>query len=146
MPRPRDTSGAKNTNRHRHHASIKRGKQMKTLGNDFRSFLQEVKAKFPTEYVEIDKEVSGTYETTAIVTKLEMQKRTPILFFKKVAGTEFPVVVNACASRSVVAASLGVGKDDLSDKYLHALKHMIKPVVVARGPVDEVGLTGDQIN
>ena len=119
---------------------------MKTLGTDFRSFLQEVKAKFPTEYVEIDKQVSGTYETTAIVTKLEMQKRTPVLFFKNVAGTDFPVVVNACASRSVVAASLGVGKDDLSDKYLHALNHTIKPVVVASGPVQEVVLTGDRIN
>lgn len=116
------------------------------MGNDLRSFLQEVKAKIPSEYVEIEKEVSGTYETTAIVAKLEALKRTPVLLFKKVKGTEFPVVVNACASRSVVAAALGVGKDELQDKYLHALNHTIKPVGVGSGPVQEVVHTGEQVD
>ena len=114
------------------------------LGNDFRTFLQEVKQKYPSDYVEIDKEVSGQYETTAIVTKLEMQKRTPLLFFKNVKGTEFPVVVNSCASRTLVAAGLGVSKDALSDKYFHALNNMIKPVRVGSGPVQEVVKTGQQ--
>ena len=40
------------------------------LGNDFRTFLQGVKEKYPSEYVEVDKEISGQYETTAIVAKL----------------------------------------------------------------------------
>jgi 2,5-furandicarboxylate decarboxylase 1 len=116
------------------------------LGNDFRTFLQEMKQKYPSEYVEIDKEVSGQYETTAIVTKLEQQKRTPILFFKKVKGTEFPVVVNTCASRTLVAAGLGCGKDELSDKYYHALDNKVKPVQVGSGPVQEVVKTGDQVD
>ena len=76
------------------------------LGNDFRSFLQEVKEKFPSSYIEVDQEISSLYETTAIVTKLERQKRTPILHFTNVKDTEFSVVVNACASRSIVAAAL----------------------------------------
>src|SRR3990172_948507 len=116
------------------------------LGNDFRTFLQEVKARFPNEYVEVDKEIAPAYETTAIVTKLEMQKRTPILFFKKVKGSEFPLVVNACASRSLVAASIGVGKDELSDKYLQALNHPIKPQVARDGPVHEVVNVGEDVD
>lgn len=116
------------------------------LGNDFRTFLQEVKARFPNEYVEVDKEISPAYETTAIVTKLEMQKRTPILFFKKVKGSEFPLVVNTCASRSLVAASIGVGKDELSDKYLQALNHPIKPQVARDGPVHEVVNVGEDVD
>ena len=114
------------------------------LGNDFRTFLQEVKERYPSEYVEIDREISPAYETTAIVTKLELQKRTPVLFFRKVKGTDFPVVVNTCASRSLVAASVGVGKDELSEKYLHALNNKIKPMVVKGGPAQEVVHLGDQ--
>lgn len=116
------------------------------LGNDLRSFLEEIKAKYPSDYVEVDKEVSGTYETTAILTKLEMQKRTPILRFNKVKGSSYPLVINACASRSVVAAALGFGKDELPQRYLQALDNLIKPVVVKDAPVQEIVLTGDQID
>ena len=106
------------------------------LGNDFRSFIEEVKEKYPSEYVEIGKEVSPLYETTAIVTKFEMQKRTPILQFKHVTGTEFPVVVNTCASRSLVAAALSVPKDELPQKYRDALNNLIEPELVQQGPDD----------
>ena len=116
------------------------------LGNDLRSFLEEVKAKYPSEYVEVDKEISGSYETTALLTKLEAQKRTPILRFNNVKGSSFPLVINVCASRSVVAAALGVGKDALPERYLQALDHLIKPVAVREAPVQEVVLTGDQID
>ena len=116
------------------------------LGNDFRSFLEGVKVKLPGEYVEIEREISGAYETTAIVTKLEQQKRTPVLLFKKVKGTEFPVVVNACASRSVVATALGCDKDQLPQKYYDAISNPVKPRRVSQGPVHEVVLTGAQVN
>ncbi len=87
------------------------------LGKDFRSFIREVKEKYPSQYIEIEKEISPLYETTAMVSKLEMQKRTPLLYFKKVKNTDFPVVVNTCASRSLVAAALDVPKTELPQKY-----------------------------
>ena len=108
------------------------------LDIDLRSFLQGVRERFPSEYVEVDREISGTYETTAIVTKLERERLTPILYFKNVKGTEFPVVVNVCASRVLMAAALGVGKDELSKAYLQALSCPIKPRLVSGGPVHEV--------
>ncbi|MBI2821949.1 MAG: hypothetical protein HYX74_06970 [Acidobacteria bacterium] len=37
------------------------------LGTDFRSFIEAVKAKYPAEYVEVDRLISGAYEITAIV-------------------------------------------------------------------------------
>jgi len=114
------------------------------LGNDLRTFLGEMKQKYPSEYVEVEKEISGEYETTAIVTKLEMERRTPILYFKNVKGTNFPVVVNVCASRALVAAGLGIAKDDLPQTYLHALNNMIKPVMAQSGPVQEIVSLGDQ--
>ncbi|MBI2958770.1 MAG: UbiD family decarboxylase [Betaproteobacteria bacterium] len=116
------------------------------LGKDLRSFLQEVKAKYPSEYVEVDKEISGAYETTAIVAKLEAQKRTPILRFNNVRGSNFPLVVNVCASRALVAAALGVGKEALPERYLQALDEQIKPEVVREAPVQEVVLKGDEID
>ena len=114
------------------------------LGNDFRSFLQEMKKKLPSNYLEIDKEISPLYETTAIVTKLERQKRTPILHFKNVKDTEFPVVVNTCASRTTVAAALDVDKRELPQKYRDALNNLIEPELIEKGPVQEVVQVGDQ--
>lgn len=116
------------------------------LGNDLRSFLEDIKNKYPSEYIEIDKEISGAYETTALLTKLEMQKRTPILRFNKVRGANYPLVINACASRAVVAAALGCSKEALPEYYLKALDNQIKPVTVKDAPVQEVVLTGDQID
>ncbi|MEE8350095.1 MAG: UbiD family decarboxylase [Acidobacteriota bacterium] len=114
------------------------------LGNDFRSFLQEVKKKYPSAYIEVNKEISSLYETTAVVTKLERQKRTPILHFTNVKDTEFSVVVNACASRSIVAAALGIDKKELPHKYRDALNNLIEPERVQDAPVHEVVLTGDE--
>ena len=114
------------------------------LGNDFRSFLQEVKEKYPSSYIEVDQEISSLYETTAIVTKLERQKRTPILHFTNVKDTEFSVVVNACASRSIVAAALGIDKKELPHKYRDALNNLIEPQPAQDAPVHEVVLTGDE--
>ena len=117
---------------------------MEMLGEDFRSFLKEVKEKYPSQYIEIEKEISPLYETTAIVTKLEMQRRTPILHFKNVKDTEFPVVVNTCASRLVVAAALGVPKGELPQKYRDALNHLMAPKLVREGPVQEVVRVGNE--
>jgi 2,5-furandicarboxylate decarboxylase 1 len=116
------------------------------LGKDFRSFIQEVKEKYPSQYIEIEKEISPLYETTAIVSKLEMQKRTPLLYFKKVKDTEFSVVVNTCASRSLVAAALGVPKTELPQKYRDALNNLIRPELVKEGPVQEVIHLGDEVD
>lgn len=116
------------------------------LGKDFRSFLEGVKEKLPSNYIEIEKEIAPLYETTAIVTKLEQQKRTPILHFKNVKDTEFSVVVNTCASRTTVALGLGVDKRELPQKYLDALNNLIEPNLVKEAPVQEVIQVGDQVD
>ena len=116
------------------------------LGNDFRSFIQGVKENYPSDYVEIDKEISALYETTAIVTKLESQRRTPILHFTNVKDTEFPVVVNTCASRTMVAAALGIDKKEIPQKYRDSLNNLIEPKLIEEGPVHDVVLSGDQAN
>ena len=116
------------------------------LGKDFRSFLEGVKEKLPSNYIEIEKEIAPLYETTAIVTKLEQQKRTPILHFKNVKDTEFSVVVNTCASRTTVALGLGVDKRELPRKYRDALNNLIEPNLVTEGPVQEVIQVGDQVD
>lgn len=113
---------------------------------DFRGFLQEVKEKYPSQYIEIDKETSPLYETTAIVTKLERQRKTPILHFKHITGTDFPVVVNANASRALVAEALNTPKDKLPQTYLEALNNLISPTEVQEAPVHEMVHLGDAVD
>ena len=71
--------------------------------SDLRSFLARVRAERPADLFEIDREVDGRFETAAILTKLEAQQRSPILFFKRVTGTALPVVTNVCGSMGRIA-------------------------------------------
>jgi 2,5-furandicarboxylate decarboxylase 1 len=91
--------------------------------------------------------VDPAYEITAIVVKLEREaKRRPVLLFEKVKGTRFPVLTNLHASRSRLAAALRCAPDEMLRTYLAAMEKPVPPRVVAKGPVKDVILKGDQID
>jgi UbiD family decarboxylase len=110
--------------------------------SDLRSFLARVRAERPADLIEIDREVDGRFETAAILTKLEAQQRSPILFFKRVAGTALPVVTNVCGSMGRIAFALGCPLKDVSARYDAAIAAPIKPMVTLEAPVQEIRATG----
>ena len=117
------------------------------MAQDLRTYLDAVKRRKPDEFQVVTQEVDPAFEITAIVVKLEREaKKRPVLLFEKVKGTRFPVLTNLHASRSRLAAAMRCAPDQMLHTYLAAMDKPIPPRVVAKGPVKDVILKGDQID
>ena len=117
------------------------------MAQDLRSYLNTVKRNHAEDFLIVSREVDPVYEITAITVKLEQEaKRRPILLFEKVKGTKFPVLTNLHAGRSRLAAAIHARPEEMQRVYLRAMENPIQPKVVAKAPVKDVILTGDQID
>jgi UbiD family decarboxylase len=76
------------------------------MPKDLRSFIAELEAKHPEEVARVTKPISPRYEITALLTQLEKAKRFPLLYCENVDGNDAPVVINAQASRKLMALAL----------------------------------------
>ncbi len=117
------------------------------MAQDLRSYLDLIKRRRPEELVVVTREVDPVHEITALVVKLEKEaRRRPVLLFEKVRGTRFPVLTNLHASRSRLAAAVGVAPDGLQPAYLRAMERPVAPRVVPTGPVKEVVRRGADVD
>jgi UbiD family decarboxylase len=116
------------------------------MGEDFRGFLKEMEETKEGGFVRIKKEVDTRYEIAAIVTKLERARRVPLLLFENIKGKNMPVVVNCYATRGRVARGFGIPKEDLSNRVNQAYMSPIPPVEVSDAPVQEVTLSGGDVD
>jgi 2,5-furandicarboxylate decarboxylase 1 len=113
---------------------------------DLRSFIEKVRQEAPEDVLTISKEVDPRFEITALVVKLEEERRFPILIFENVKGTKFPVVTNVHASRRRLAAAIGSEPRRAVASYLKRIERPIAPKEVDTGPVKEVILKSDQVD
>lgn len=83
-----------------------------------------------------------------MVEKLEEKRRSPILFFKNVAGSAVPLVTNVCGSLGRIALALGVPLRGIGERYATAVARPISPQVVdaESAPVREVTWTSEQVD
>jgi UbiD family decarboxylase len=117
------------------------------MAQDLRSFLEQVKRRRPTELQVVTKAVDPAYELTALVVKLEKERRQrPVLLFENVKGTTFPVLTNLHASRSRLAQAIGAPPEGMLQAYLRAMERPVAPRVVATGPVKEVVERGEAVD
>src|SRR5947208_9713761 len=68
------------------------------MPKDLRSYLDELLEKRPRDVVVVDREVDPRYEAAAIVEKFERENRFPLVFFKNIKGSRFPLIINLGAS------------------------------------------------
>src|SRR5205809_8025901 len=87
------------------------------MPKDLRSFIAELEAKSPEEIARVNKPLSPRYEISALLTHLEKIKRFPLLFFEKVKGSDAPVVINAQASRRLMAIVLDGKPEELGRMF-----------------------------
>src|SRR5262245_49546049 len=113
---------------------------------DLRSFIEKIRQEFPDDVLTISKEVDPRFEITALVAKLEQERRFPVLIFENVKGTKFPVVTNVHASRRRLAAAIGSEPRAAVAGYLKRIERLIPPQEVEMGPVKEVILKGGQVD
>lgn len=113
---------------------------------DLRHFLERVKKERPTDMIEIEHQVDGRFETTGILVKLEERQRSPVLHFKNVKGTDFPVVSNVCGSMGRIALALDCKLNEVSIRYADAIANTIKPLVVDHGPIHDRTWRGPEVD
>src|SRR5437667_4566005 len=117
------------------------------MGQDLRTYWATVKRRKSDEFQVISRPIDPAYEITALVVKLEKERRKrPVLRFGNVKGTRFPVLTNVHASRSRLAAALNCAPDAMLQTYLRAMEKPIAPRVVRSAPVHEVVLKGAEVD
>ena len=116
------------------------------MPKDLRSFIAQLEAKSPEEIARVNKPLSPRYEISALLTHLEKIKRFPLLFFEKVKGSDVPVVINAQASRRLMAIALDGKPEELARKFGERQSKPIPPVEVTEAPVQEVTKLGDEVD
>ena len=116
------------------------------MPKDLRSFIAELEAKHPEEVARVAKSISPRYEITALLTQLEKQKRFPLLLCEKVEGSEAPVVINAQASRKLMALALECQQEELAARFTERQGKPRAPEEVSHAPVQEVVKLGDQVD
>ena len=92
------------------------------------------------------KPISPRYEITALLTRLEKRKQFPLLFCEKVQGSDVPVVINAQASRRLMALALECEPRELARTFSERQAKPIPPVEIINAPVHEVIQTGDDVD
>ena len=111
--------------------------EAKPTVTDLRSFIEKARQEFPEDVLTISKEVDPRFEITAVVVKLEQERRFPIVIFENVKGAKFPVVTNVHASRRRLAAAIGSEPRRAVASYLKRIERLIPPKEVETGPVKD---------
>ena len=107
------------------------------MNKDLRGFLENVRQQRPSDIIDIAREVNPRYETTAILTKFEEKRRSPVLVFHRVAGSPYPLVTNLCGSTGRLALALGCRVPDTFKRYEEGCAAPVRPSLVTDAPVQE---------
>ncbi len=117
------------------------------MGKDLRTYLQELTQKHPDEVVVVDREVDPKFEASAIVETFEKQEKFPLVFFKKIKGSAFPLIINLGASYERLALAMGSTSVEQMEKNLAQMERApmsIAEVSSKKAPVKEVVLKGEK--
>jgi len=112
---------------------------------DLRSFVKSIEQN-EQHLVKVKKEVDQKFEATAVLEKLQFENRFPMVYFNKVKGYDIPVVSNVFADRDRIAMAFGTTGKELNKVVRERELNPIEPVMVNDAPVQEVVLTGDQVD
>src|SRR5437879_7532334 len=108
------------------------------MAQDLRSYLDTVKRRRSDEFQVVSRPIDPAYEITALVVKLEKERRKrPVLLFEKVKGTRFPVLTNVHASRWRLAAAPNCAPDPMLQTYLRATDKPTAPRREKSAPVPQ---------
>jgi len=100
----------------------------------------------PNEVLEIVEPTDLDYFPTALVLEMEKRQRAPVIWLEQPKGFDMPVVSNLFADRGRIARMAGVAPGHFNAAWLKAEANPIAPRIVSSGPVQEVVLTGSDVD
>lgn len=120
---------------------------------DLRGFIQECEKQLPKEFVRVTKEVDPKYEISAVIKKLDLAGKHPLVFFEKVKGYDIPVVCNTDTTWSKFGLALGAPPQKVEEYYaereeecLRLNKYPPKEIAKHEAPCKEVIKVGKEAN
>ena len=112
---------------------------------DLRQFISQCQKELPGEFVRVTKEVDPKYEISAVIRKLDLMGKHPLVYFENVKGYDIPVVCNTDTTWSKFGLALGVSPGKVEDYYaereeecIRLNKYPIKEVKKNEAPCKEV--------
>ncbi len=116
------------------------------MTRSLRTFISQLETQAPDEIARIQKPISPRYEISAVLTQLEKKKRLPLLYFENVAGHKAPVIINAQATRQLMALAMECQPEELAKKFSERQSKPIPPIEVVDAPVQEIVELGDRVD
>ena len=112
---------------------------------DLRDFLRELELDSPEELYRVRESVNAECEVTAYWQLLK-DRGNPVLFFEKIAGSDFPLVTNIFGSKARIARAMGCSQEELFDSWARRIAAPREPTLVSSGPVKEVRRIGSDVD
>src|SRR5262245_37100809 len=116
------------------------------MPKELRRFIPVLGTKSPENLALVTRIISARYEISSLLTHLEKKKRFPLLYFETVEGGRAHVVINAQASRRLMAKALECEPHELAKRFSERQAAPIAPVEVSHGPVHELIQLGDDVD
>jgi UbiD family decarboxylase len=116
------------------------------MPKDLRHFIADLEGRSPAQIARVTQPISPRYEISALLTHLENRKEYPLLYCENVVGSDAAVVINAQASRRLMALAMQCEPRDLAKEYGKRQSKTLLPVEIETAPVHEVVQTGDHID
>jgi len=120
---------------------------------DLREFLKQCEERLPKEFVRVSKEVDPKYEISAIIKKLDLMGKHPLVFFENVKGYDMPVVCNTDDSLTKLGLALCIPPQKVEEYYsksedecIRLNKYPIKEIEKSDAPCKEVIKKGRDVN
>jgi 2,5-furandicarboxylate decarboxylase 1 len=123
-----------------------------TAAPGLQRFLEDYASEYPEEVLRIESPVDARFEVTAIVRKLEREKRFPVLVFQDVRTdgrrSDFPLVAFLMSSRQRLARLLRAPIGEAGLAVHDRMQHPLRPQLVSRveAPVKEITWHGSEVD
>ena len=134
-------------------ATLEKGEMQESKGSgespSLRTFLRNLEKDSPEQVIRITREVDPHFEVTAVLEKLEKERQFPVVIFENVKGCDLPVITNVHADAQRLFRAIGLKDGNVKEflkEYGEREEREIDPVLVSEGPVQEVVITGDDID
>ena len=112
------------------------------MQKDLRTFISELKTA--NKLLEFQKEVDPKFEFSLVRKAAENSGKG--LLFKKIKGSQFPIITNLFGSRELLAILFKTTPEKVVEEYATRMQKPIEPNVEPSGPVKEVVKKGSEVN
>ncbi len=116
------------------------------MAKDLRTFLAEVSERRPADLLTVSREVDPVFELTGVVARFEQEGQFPTVLFRRVRGSDLPVLINLNATYERLALALGTTVHEMVPEFARRFADPLPVREVDGGPVKDVVWTGDVVD